>query len=145
MEDYRDNGKTILGKIFTIPKNIEIIERNIFLSLKSKVFDEKIEEYDKKIYEIIEYYRISQSTKNTLTYIKEDGMDFRHDVFNPIKKKEQEHDDFILNPFEVSEGVLECNKCGSKQTMSTSKQTRGGDESTTVFAMCVKCSATWKI
>ena len=144
MDKIRKDGKKALTTLFTKPKNVEILERNIFTTL-TNTGDERIEEYNKKLYEVLEFYKISKNVKETFQYIKENKFDHKHEVFDEIKKKQKEHDDFILNPFEVSEGVLECNKCGSKQTISTSKQTRAGDESTTVFAMCVKCNATWKI
>ena len=37
------------------------------------------------------------------------------------------------------------NSDGQCKTYSYTKQTRGGDESTTVFAMCSNCQAKWKI
>ncbi len=41
--------------------------------------------------------------------------------------------------------IMECNKCNSKKVISYSKQTRGGDESTTVYCTCVnpKCGFKW--
>ena len=43
----------------------------------------------------------------------------------------------VIGPnVEIEEGVMECTKCGSKKTYSYTKQTRGGDEATTVFAIC---------
>ena len=65
--------------------------------------------------------------------------------FDDIDDKIVERDDFINNPYTIDEGVLECEKCGSKKTISTTKQTRSGDESTTVFAMCISCNSKWKI
>ena len=56
----------------------------------------------------------------------------------------EEYDSFLIKPFEVDEGVLECNKCGSNKTFSYSKQTRSGDEATTVFATCSNCGTSWK-
>ena len=65
--------------------------------------------------------------------------------YDNVKYKMQEFENFILNPFEVEEGVLICNKCDSNKTFSYTKQTRGGDESTTVFAICSQCDNRWKI
>ena len=144
MKTIRDTGKGVLATLFSKQQNIDIIERCLWNSMTSDDEDDIISEYNKKLYEIMEFYN-GNNIKETHTYIKENKFDHGHSEFDIIRKKEQEHDDFLINPFEVSEGVLECSKCGSKQTISTSKQTRAGDESTTVFAMCVKCNATWKI
>tara|TARA_A100001015_G_scaffold221287_1_gene248996 strand:+ start:754 stop:1167 length:414 start_codon:yes stop_codon:yes gene_type:complete len=65
------------------------------------------------------------------------------EYFEGIKKKVEEHDLFLVKPFEVEEGVLECGKCGSNKTLSYTKQTRSGDESTTVFAVCYDCHNKW--
>ena len=56
-----------------------------------------------------------------------------------------EQDSFIENPPDVEEGVVECRKCKSRKTFSFSKQTRRGDESTTVFVKCSQCSSTFRL
>ena len=70
---------------------------------------------------------------------------FGSDDYDDVKYRMKEFESFILKPFEVDEGVLTCNKCGSNRTFSYTKQTRSGDEATTVFAVCSKCNARWKI
>ena len=69
---------------------------------------------------------------------------FNKPIFKDIKEINMEEQKFLEKPFEVDEGVLECQACGSKRTYSFSKQTRGGDEGTTVFAKCAECGKTWK-
>jgi DNA-directed RNA polymerase subunit M/transcription elongation factor TFIIS len=44
---------------------------------------------------------------------------------------------------EVVDGIFSCTRCKSKKIITTSKQTRSGDESTTVFAMCSVCKNKW--
>ena len=39
---------------------------------------------------------------------------------------------------------MECPKCGNGEAYYWMVQTRGGDESTTQFFRCVKCSYTWR-
>jgi len=39
---------------------------------------------------------------------------------------------------------MECPKCGHGEAYYWMVQTRGGDESTTQFFRCVKCSYTWR-
>ena len=70
---------------------------------------------------------------------------FDSDIYEDVRYRMKEFESFILKPFEVDEGVLTCNKCGSNRTFSYTKQTRSGDEATTVFAVCSKCNARWKI
>ena len=76
--------------------------------------------------------------------IDSNEFDWNHGNFDDIKNRLSEQDNFTIKPFEVDEGVLECGKCGSKKTFSYTKQTRGGDESTTVFAVCSECNNRWK-
>ena len=66
-----------------------------------------------------------------------------HECFENVKKRLHEHDDFVVHPFEVEEGVIQCLKCNSKRTYTYSKQTRGSDEPTSIFAQCVKCNNRW--
>ncbi|CCA61439.1 hypothetical protein AV955_gp082 [Diadromus pulchellus ascovirus 4a] len=46
---------------------------------------------------------------------------------------------------EVEEGMFTCSACGSKKIYTTSKQTRSGDEATTVFAQCTQCKKGWVV
>ena len=72
-----------------------------------------------------------------------DGMLVWKDTsFETMLKTEKEEDDFLETPLEVAEGAIKC-KCGSERVFSFSKQTRGGDESTTVFALCSSCKSKW--
>ena len=60
------------------------------------------------------------------------------------EKEEEEQDDFIVNPFQIEEGIVEC-RCGSKRVYSYSKQCRSGDEGVTSFHQCLKCKAKWSL
>jgi DNA-directed RNA polymerase subunit M/transcription elongation factor TFIIS len=51
--------------------------------------------------------------------------------------------DYIQKPLEVDEGIIKCEKCGSRRVFSYQKQTRGCDESSTTFAQCAKCEQKW--
>lgn len=67
---------------------------------------------------------------------------FDQPFFDIIKIQEQEELGYLETPPMVEEGALTC-KCGSSKVYSFSKQTRRGDESTTVFAMCFECKQRW--
>jgi len=72
-----------------------------------------------------------------------DGYGFNHQDFASLKKQQQEQDDYISNPPEVEEGVVECNSCGSKKVYSVSIQTRASDEPMSTKAYCTICRNRW--
>ena len=69
-------------------------------------------------------------------------MNWDHDFFNELKLEETEQDNFLIKPFEIEEGVLEC-KCGSKRVYSYSKQSRSADEPCSTYAQCMSCKSKW--
>ena len=44
-----------------------------------------------------------------------------------------------------SESILKCKKCGSSDITFSQKQTRGADESSTIFCSCQVCSKRWRL
>ena len=75
--------------------------------------------------------------------IKKGKLGWEHASFSKIKQNQQEQDDYILNPFEAEEGVVECKKCGSSKVYSVSVQTRAADEPMTTMAQCTVCKTKW--
>jgi DNA-directed RNA polymerase subunit M/transcription elongation factor TFIIS len=84
----------------------------------------------------------TQGIKTLLEKIKKKEMLWKDSSFERMLKIEQEEDEFLETPLEVAEGAIKC-KCGSERVYSFSKQTRSGDESTTVFALCTACKSKW--
>lgn len=78
-----------------------------------------------------------------IEYLKKDQLLWSHPTFDIEKKKIEEENDFMVCPYEISEGVLTCGKCRCKKIFSFSKQTRSMDEPTTVFALCSECGNKW--
>ena len=62
---------------------------------------------------------------------------------NDFKTRLEEHDNYVVKPFEVVAGVFECSKCGSDKTFTCRKQIRGSDESMTIFSKCAECGNKW--
>lgn len=60
--------------------------------------------------------------------------DMEHDRLRTCHELEYTEDDI---------GIVSC-KCGSKRTLTNSKQTRSGDECMTVFCTCLDCGFKWK-
>lgn len=88
-----------------------------------------------------------EDTRSIETYIedviKQGKLGWEHASFGDIRKSQQEQDDYILNPFEAEEGVVECKKCGSLKVYSVSVQTRAADEPMTTMAQCTLCKTKW--
>lgn len=72
------------------------------------------------------------------------NLGWNHPIFEEIRIRLQEQDDFTENPFQVEEGVVECKKCGSKRTLSTQVQVRSSDEGFTLLVHCVDCGSKWR-
>jgi DNA-directed RNA polymerase subunit M/transcription elongation factor TFIIS len=70
------------------------------------------------------------------------NVGWNHPVFHNVTCRIKEQDDFIIKPFEVEEGVIEC-RCGSKRVFSYSKQSRGADEPMSTYAQCMMCKSKW--
>lgn len=68
---------------------------------------------------------------------------WNHPMYADASKCQAEYDNYILNPFEVVEGVLDCLKCKSRRVFSTSIQNRAADEPLTTVAKCAQCGYRW--
>lgn len=68
---------------------------------------------------------------------------FNHPIFDQLRKRQMEQDDYISNPYEVEEGLITCGKCNSKRVYSVSVQTRAADEPMSTRAFCVACRHQW--
>jgi DNA-directed RNA polymerase subunit M/transcription elongation factor TFIIS len=149
--DYRDKGIKSLKKVLKTDSNIKIIEELIYKTYKSKYESENESKYNEILYQIIgDIISVKDNNINLKTIaqnIKEGKIGFNHQSYDDIRLIIKEQDDYLICPFEVEEGVMECNKCGSNKVITYSKQTRAGDEGTTVFCTCsnAKCGNRWKV
>ncbi|CCV02278.1 Putative transcription elongation factor TFIIS [Invertebrate iridescent virus 30] len=127
-----------LEKYFSKQKNIDYIIKKI-----------KGPNQTLKLYEILCMLNNPNANENKLEqiiqYIKNDTLLWSNPAFDKERKKVEEENDFNVCPYEISEGVLQCKKCGCKKIFSFTKQTRSIDEPTTVFAMCSnkECNNKW--
>lgn len=138
----RHQGCTTLSHVLSQPNNVKRLEEYIY-----KYSNER-DEYWNLVYECVYRLITSQQKKECLVSIIHDlrtrNMGWEDPEFSIIRTKQEEEDNFIMKPFEVDEGVLECNRCGSKRTISYQRQTRSADEGSTTFAQCVECKHRWK-
>tara|TARA_Y100001972_G_C7645725_1_gene324502 strand:- start:1012 stop:1425 length:414 start_codon:yes stop_codon:yes gene_type:complete len=136
---YRNFGKQVLKKYISNESNLVKIEKKIH----NVCCDQ--EEYKRLILETINNRREGNSCKEIMYCLKHNNYLDNREEYKEYREKIKEHDGFLVRPFEVDEGVLECGKCGSNKTISYTKQTRSGDEATSVFALCYECNNKWKM
>jgi len=135
----RDNGELALYYFISDEKIVKTIEKLIY-----NVSENDENKYKRNIYQVITDINNGLSIKEIENNLKKKEILWKHFSLNNYAKEEEEQDDFIINPFQVEEGVVEC-RCGSKRVYSYSKQTRSGDEGITSFHQCLKCKAKWRL
>lgn len=99
--------------------------------LKCKENESNKEEYNSKL-------------KSLLKNVKAKKVGWNEPIYDNSRMKREEHDKYLDHPFELSEGISECRKCGNKKVYMFAMQTRSGDEATTTFCRCQNCLASWK-
>lgn len=131
---------TIVQVLETVIKNQKNID-----TFKSRLMlfgdDEEIRE---ALYEVVWMLSKGAKIKDTFRKLATRNLGFDGDAYEKQRIEQKEEDDFLTSPAEVEEGVHTCDKCGSKRTVSYTLQTRGGDESTSVWAQCVECGQKWR-
>lgn len=138
MNNYRSKGKEIISKFLSKSNNINILEKYISNASGNE------EEYCENLFEALGIYSVNKNLKSVLELLYQDKLTWNNDIFTDIREKQDERDQFIVAPFEVEEGVLECGKCGSRKTISFQRQTRSADEGATTFAQCMMCKNKWR-
>lgn len=82
---------------------------------------------------------------NVKDILKNKQFMFSHQDFTDIHNLVREQEDFLNNPIQVEDGVIECHRCKSHKTFSYAKQTRASDEGTTVFVTCAECKFQFRL
>ena len=135
----RENGKEVLQTLLKNEKNIQILEKNIYLASQQ---DEQ--KYNEILYEIVGDLLSKTPLRDILSNIKSKKILWKNNIFTDAIFRENEQNEFIKNPFEVEEGVFQCKACGSKRVYSYSRQDRSCDEGMSVYAQCVSCMTKWR-
>ena len=134
----RTVGKQAIGTVVKNDKNLTILEKNIYDKVGSNE-----EKYKEVILSVILDIKNGKKLQDIISGLKSEKYGWDRDEFSDTRYTLQEQDDFIINPFEVEEGVLTCTKCGQSRTFSYTKQTRSADEPMTTFATCMTCKNKW--
>jgi DNA-directed RNA polymerase subunit M/transcription elongation factor TFIIS len=144
---YREHGKKALSLVLTNEQNINIFDKYIY-EYCDKNYDENDEnEIIEKNYKLILYNLINdiqngKNLKELLNNIKRNKFNWNNDFYKDMILEENEQNNFIETPFEIEEGVLECD-CGSKRVFSYQKQSRSADEPMSTYATCMACKKQW--
>lgn len=117
------------------------------IKLIEKTLDETVFEYTSlDVLDIVYDLRVKGSDmatiKSMIQRIVEGKLHWKSKIYAQERLEEEEQNNFIIKPFEVSEGVLTC-KCGSKKVYSYQKQSRSADEPMSTYATCVVCKHSW--
>jgi DNA-directed RNA polymerase subunit M/transcription elongation factor TFIIS len=137
-----DNLKLLLERCLQTEikseKNINILSNKILEICNN---DEKLSKT--VVFQIITDLKNKKKLPDVLKELKDKKILWKHFDYADIIAEEEEQDNFIIQPFEIIESITQCNKCGSNRVFSFTKQTRGGDESSTTFNECLKCKSKW--
>lgn len=132
----REIARNALATKITKNENIQVFEKYLFEN-----YGQNEKDYKNALYQLVNDMG-ERPLEQVLNDLKAKKYCWNHESLNDYKNIEYEQDCFIIQPFEIVEGIVEC-RCGSKKVYSFSKQTRSGDESITTFNECLMCKKKW--
>jgi hypothetical protein len=142
MEKARQIGKQILSSV-TTEKYCRKYDKYIYRWAEKT--DDCKQNYLEAIYQTVGF--LLQKDKNAgqiLSQIKEGNLGWKSPMYDKISSLITEHDDYLVSPFEVVDGVIKCPRCEGYKTWSVQRQTRAADEPMTTFSHCVLCDYKWR-
>jgi DNA-directed RNA polymerase subunit M/transcription elongation factor TFIIS len=109
-----------------------------------KLIDKNYNNSNYVLYEVIQELSNNVSPQEIINKLKNNKILWNNPIYDNIKNQIEEVNEFIINPFVIEEGAIQCFKCKSKRVFSFAKQTRSADEPTSVFSECAECKHKWK-
>lgn len=140
----RQKGIKALSSALKSEKNCQMFEKIIYNLCKESQSPDSEFKYNWYIYQLVGL--LLQDIGNMKMYfgeVKAGKIGWNSTTFDSVRSKIVEHDEYLVKPFDVVEGVAQCGKCGSKKTWSIAKQMRSGDEGTSTISRCVECGNHW--
>jgi len=137
-----DNRKKGVGMLKTVLDNEQSV-----IDIEKLVYDlspDNAVNYYDYVYQVIGDVVSGKKIPDIICQLNQGEVGWFHPTYKQLHDQILEQNDFIKNPFEVEEGLFQCKNCGSKKVFSFSKQDRGSDEGTSVYAQCFKCKAKWR-
>jgi DNA-directed RNA polymerase subunit M/transcription elongation factor TFIIS len=98
--------------------------------------------------EVIKHFRLDELAGLTNDQMKSDvlkrfqaaELERANGISDMLKQKYD-----AVNSTSLKQSLLKCRSCGSSDINWTQKQTRGADESMTIFCSCGKCGNRWRM
>jgi DNA-directed RNA polymerase subunit M/transcription elongation factor TFIIS len=141
MTDIRQRGVNSILSVLNDKKMATKIEKALY---KKMIDNHSDEDYLTAIYQIVGMLVEKQDLKVIDSMIKDNKFLWNNPCYEKIAVALEEHDDYILSPFDVVDGVVQCPKCKNNKTWSVQKQVRSCDEPMTTFSICVTCGHKWR-
>ncbi|NDE14258.1 hypothetical protein EBZ80_04935 [bacterium] len=139
MDEFRERCDISLNGFVKKSKNRAVISRFLWKQAgRDPVYADFL------CFEFLSELMCSMELKEVVRNLTEGRVGWQHPAFEGMRRAIRQHDEFLINPPEIQEGVIEC-RCGSRRTFSFSKQTRRADESATVFVRCSACGKTFRM
>jgi len=95
------------------------------------------------IYQVVGLLLQGTQPKQIATDVRAGRIGWCSPPYDTVAAKITEFDEYLVKPFEIAEGVVQCGKCQSWKTWSVQRQTRSQDEPMTTFSRCVVCGSQW--
>ena len=128
--------KTQLQKYLKVQKNINILTKYILLN-EDDHQEQILSELCLDLYNKV-------SIKTCALKLKNKNYMFGSEAYNKLEILQKEQDEFISEPPQVVEGVVDCPKCNGQKAFVCTMQVKSGDENTSVFARCATCGHSFR-
>lgn len=150
-QELRENAIAAFQTVLVKKENCNTFEKLLYNNLTNgKNIDEEdpdfIDLYKWCVYNVIGILGETETAaekKHIANEVKKGKIGWKSSFYNEVSAKIDEFDEYLVKPFEVTEGVNQCGKCGSKKTWNIQKQVRASDEPMSVFSRCVECGHSW--
>lgn len=96
----------------------------------------------KRMYKLVELASLTndQMKSSLLKRFQAAELERAESISNMLKQKYD-----AVNSTALTKSLLKCRNCGSADINWTQKQTRGADESMTIFCSCASCGNRWRM
>lgn len=130
------------------PHNQEIIKKCMAYAFENKNAmgnnKQKKIDYRMLVFQCLGLVKLKKTTLRSLSqYLLEGKILTRCEAYDKMWKQQKEQDEYIENPMEMVDGVIQCGACKKWRIMVVQKQTRSADEGYTMFYTCVSCMHKW--